>query len=202
MIPPDISQQSDYIVLQISQEAIQNCDTSEYVALLHGITDSLQSFEVAFQKYVLLISGYDDDPRELYQIPEVVSFIKDLNSKLPFWLYFVNTSDKKFFSWMIACLCQAMSLDQDEETIYADFNAEAYNDLIEYQFRNIVKLMSGLGMRESIQEKVLKALSANLASLMVVENGSINDSDGNLSYNFFTVRHTPQSSHFLVKQTD
>ena len=168
--PPDISQQSDYTVLQISQEAIQNCDTSEYVTLLHGITGSLQSFEAVFQRYVFLISGYDDDPRELYQIPEVVSFIKDLNSKLPFWLYFVNTSDKRFFSWMIACLCQAMSLDQDEETIYADFNADAYNDLIEYQFSNIVKLMSGLGMGESIQEKVLKELSTNLASLMVVEN--------------------------------
>ena len=63
-----------------------------------------------------------------------------------------------------------MSLDHDEETIYADFDADAYNDLIEYQFSNIVKLMSGLGMGESIQEKVLKALSANLASLMVVEN--------------------------------
>ena len=170
LIPPDISQQSDYIVLQIPQEAIQNCDTSEYVALLHGATDSLQSFEVAFQKYVLLISCYDEDQRELYQIPEVVSFIKDLNSKLPFWLYFINTSDINFFSWMIACLCQAMSLDQDDETIYTDFNADAYNDLIEYQFRNIVKLMSGLGMGESIQEKVLKELSANLASLMVVEN--------------------------------
>ena len=170
LIPPDISQQSDYTVLQIPQEAIQNCDTSEYVTLLHGATGSLQSFEAAFQRYVFLISGYDDDPRELYQIPEVVSFIKDLNSKLPFWLYFVNTSDKKFFSWMIACLCQAMSLNQDEETIYADFNADAYNDLIEYQFSNIVKLMFGLEMGESIQEKVLKELSANLASLMVVEN--------------------------------
>ena len=168
--PPDNSQQSDYTVLQISQEAIQNCDTSEYVTILHGATGSLQSFESAFQRYVFLISGYDDDPRELYQIPEVVSFIKDLNSKLPFWLYFVNTSDKRFFLCMIACLCQAMSLDQDEETIYADFNAEAYNDLIEYQFRNIVKLMSRLGLGESIQKKVLNELSANLASLMVVEN--------------------------------
>ena len=71
---------------------------------------------------------------------------------------------------MTACLCQAMSLDQDEETIYADFNADAYNDLIEYQFSNIVKLMSGLGMGESIQEKVLNGLSENLAALMVIEN--------------------------------
>jgi len=51
--------------------------------------------------------------------------------QIPFWLYFVNTADKRFFSCMTACLCQAMSLDQDEETIYADFNAEAYNDLID-----------------------------------------------------------------------
>ena len=167
---PNLGQQSDHVVLQISQEAIQNCDTSEYVALLHDAKGTVQSFESVFQKYVLLISGYDDDPRELYQIPEVVSFIKDLNSKLPFWLYFVNTADKRFFSWMIACLCQAMSLDQDEETIYADFNAVAYNNLIETQFSNIAKLMSDLGMGESIQEKVLKELSANLASLMVVEN--------------------------------
>ena len=63
-----------------------------------------------------------------------------------------------------------MSLDQDEETIYADFNAEAYNDLIEYQFSNIVKLMSGLVIGESIQEKVLNGLSEKLATLMVIEN--------------------------------
>ena len=71
---------------------------------------------------------------------------------------------------MIACLRQAMSLDQDDETIYADFNADAYNVLIETLFNNIVKLMSRLGMGESIQKKVLKELSANSASLMVVEN--------------------------------
>ena len=71
---------------------------------------------------------------------------------------------------MIACLWRAMRLDQDEETIYADFNADAYNNLIETLFCNIVKLMTSLGMGESIQESVLKELSANLASLMVVEN--------------------------------
>ena len=63
-----------------------------------------------------------------------------------------------------------MSLDQDEETIYADFDADVYNDLIEYQFSNVVKLMSGLGTGESVKKKVLKKLSTNLAARMVVEN--------------------------------
>ena len=57
---------------------------------------------------------------------------------------------------MIACLWRALRLDQDEETIYADFNADVYNDLIEYQFNKIVELMSALGTGESIQEKVAK----------------------------------------------
>ena len=39
-----------------------------------------------------------------------------------------------------------MSLDQDEEIIYADFNADAYNNMIETQFSNIVKLILGLGI--------------------------------------------------------
>ena len=43
LIPPDIAQQSDCIVLQISQRNIQNCDTSEYVTLLHGNTDKSSS---------------------------------------------------------------------------------------------------------------------------------------------------------------
>ena len=55
---------------------------------------------------------------------------------------------------MIDSICQAMSLYQDEEAIYSDINADAYNELIENQFSNIVKLMSRLGMVESIQEKV------------------------------------------------
>ena len=71
---------------------------------------------------------------------------------------------------MIDSICQAMSMYQLEGTIYADFNEDAFNVLIENQLSNIVKLMSGLGMGESIQEKVLKALSTNLASLMIVEN--------------------------------
>ena len=55
---------------------------------------------------------------------------------------------------MIDSICQAMSLYQDEETIYSGLNGDDYNELIENQFSNIVKLMSRLGMVESIQEKV------------------------------------------------
>ena len=95
-----------------------------------------------------------------------------------------------------------MSLDQDEETIYADFNAEAYNELIETQFSNIVKLMSGLGMGESIQEKVLKELSANLAALMIVENWKDEASWCDYPTNSSQSDTLQVKSHFLDQSTN
>ena len=63
----------------------------------------------------------------------------------------------RFFQ--IDSICQAMSMYQLEGTIYADFNEDAFNVLIENQLSNIVKLMSRLGIGESIQEKVWLVLS-------------------------------------------
>ena len=79
---PVISQQSDYTVLQISQEAIQNCDTSEYVTLLHGATDSLQSFESAFQRYVFLITTFTIF---IFPIFLVLKRIGPYGHRYPFW---------------------------------------------------------------------------------------------------------------------
>jgi len=36
------------------------------------------------------VSGYDDDPRELYEIPEVVAFMRKADESCPCWIYFSN----------------------------------------------------------------------------------------------------------------
>ena len=130
-------------------------------------------------------------------INQKVSFLNQHNSVQHFWNYKKANLNKPLIQvahqtgiepvtcWLTTSYCYLSQLlanyhyFRDVNTRLLLFNAEAFNDLIEYQFNNIVKLMSGLGMGESIQEKVLKELSANLASLMVVENWGINDSEGN-----------------------
>lgn len=34
--------------------------------------------------------GYDDDPRELFEIQEVRQYVSDLDVKFPFWLFFLS----------------------------------------------------------------------------------------------------------------
>jgi len=50
---------------------------------------------------------------------------------------------QKKISWRIDSILYAMSLYQDEKTIYSDFNADAFNELTEKQFSNICKIIDG-----------------------------------------------------------
>jgi hypothetical protein len=51
----------------------------------------------------LFIEGYDDDPREIYAIPEVRKFYQELWQRWPYWLYFCNL--------MMMVMCCLDSLD-------------------------------------------------------------------------------------------
>ena len=42
-------------------------------------------------KVAVLFEGYDDDPREVYEIPEVRRFCATLDRRFPYWFYFLTT---------------------------------------------------------------------------------------------------------------
>jgi len=49
----------------------------------------------------LTISGYDDDPRELYEIPEVCRWAKEIIKEFPVLLFFLkDTSIDRFITWI------------------------------------------------------------------------------------------------------
>jgi hypothetical protein len=75
-----------------------------------SLLDRLQiSPDLAFHsqgKVELIISGYDDDPRELYEIPEVRKFIQAADRELPD-LFFFARNEEPSFSLQLFALCQA-----------------------------------------------------------------------------------------------
>ena len=57
--------------------------------------------KVANTTVLFSIFGYDDDTRELYQIPEVISYTRELLDKYPYFLLFFN--DLMHIKWAIIC---------------------------------------------------------------------------------------------------
>jgi len=52
----------------------------------------------------LFIEGYDDDPREIYAIPEVRAFYQQLWQRWPYWLYFCNLDTENLMMMVMCCL--------------------------------------------------------------------------------------------------
>ena len=64
----------------------------------------------------LVIDGYDDDPRELIDLPEVPAFLRELDQKWPFWAFFFNQVDDSI-KILLSCLCASRYLGRGQVEI-------------------------------------------------------------------------------------
>lgn len=77
------------IVLEISRREIEDCNISSALESLHVITDSELNVKRFKESLLFQVSGYDDDPRDLPEIPEVRRYFARLNEEWPHWLWFL-----------------------------------------------------------------------------------------------------------------
>jgi hypothetical protein len=88
----------DYSVVMttIHRNQIEAGDLNVFLEILRGLNiqepehASVQRLRGLQSKIGFLIDGYNDDPRELFQIPEVRKYFQQIQAVWPFGLYFFN----------------------------------------------------------------------------------------------------------------
>jgi hypothetical protein len=78
------------LLVVISKEEV---DSQKVASPLGALKTLLQSPERAryFQEKVdIAFHGYDEDSRELFEIPEVRNFVYRLDEEFPYWLFFLS----------------------------------------------------------------------------------------------------------------
>ena len=93
-----LSPKATLIGLPINKTEIVNCDTRPATKFFDNIVASKSTFK---NSVMLSISGYDYDPRELFEIDEVRAYVQKLLSRSPHLLYY--TYHDECFSWLMAC---------------------------------------------------------------------------------------------------
>lgn len=77
------------VLIEFSRHNIEAGYVSSAISRLYSLTDSFENI-VAYQNCVsFTISGYDDDPRELPEIPEVRRFMRQVVLEWPHWIWFL-----------------------------------------------------------------------------------------------------------------
>lgn len=81
----------DYRRVAVPLEEVQTCSMGYIVALLNRLSKTRESMLASRGKLEIYFPGFDTDPRELYQIPEVRRwFTTSIEYGIP-WFYFLDT---------------------------------------------------------------------------------------------------------------
>jgi len=95
----------DNLVLMASRSEVESGDTLPALASLRKLLVPDNAAKVK-GRLVFGVNGYDDDPRDLWEIPEVRSWMQKLDSQFPYWLYFMDTGPVSTLAFIAFSLCR------------------------------------------------------------------------------------------------
>jgi len=108
----------DFLNIVISREDIEAGDIGSTVSVL----EKLLNPEVAL-KYCEMVDiavyGYDDDPRELNELPEVRDFVYKLDAEFPYWCYFLSKR-RTGLMFILSCFCPPHLTPESRDRIWLE----------------------------------------------------------------------------------
>jgi hypothetical protein len=80
----------DFLILVVSREQVESADITDVLDVLEKLLTSPEIALEFCERVDITFDGYNDDARELFEIPEVRNFVYELDNQFPFWLYFLS----------------------------------------------------------------------------------------------------------------
>ena len=81
------------VVLMISRREVEAADVLSIVSRLKVFLATREDAWRYRGQMALVVDGYNNDPRELVDIPEVRALLRGLEAAWPYWAYFFNQVD-------------------------------------------------------------------------------------------------------------
>lgn len=124
-----------FIIVDIARNIVESGNISSVLERLHILTDSAENVRLYRESMTFIFSGFDNDPRELPEIPEVVTFMRKLCEAWPHWLWFL-TRDTGSIALLMALLCKVRVLRSEGGEFATEFEhivevEEKLQDLIQ-----------------------------------------------------------------------
>ena len=110
------------VVLQISREEVEAKNVAHPLDMLMVLTDNKDKFFLYKESLVVVFDGYEDDPREMAQIPEVRKYIKHLVEIWPYFPWFM-VRNAGCVALLLSFLCECIFFTQENGEIGLRFNS-------------------------------------------------------------------------------
>jgi hypothetical protein len=92
------------VILMISRRQVEAFDIASVLTNLKPFTATREDAWLYRGQMALAVDGYNDDPRELIDIPEVRALLQELYQQWPYWAFFFNQVDDTI-KILGSCVC-------------------------------------------------------------------------------------------------
>ena len=155
------------VFLMFSRRQVDTCDFAEPLEFLRGLTADPRAALDYCGRISLVVDGYNDDPREIFEVPEVRTFIKGLDRQWPYWFFFLSQADDSI-KLLESCLCDTIEVMPGVASIYLKQMERA---LVRH-FAAMNRLCEAL----NVPEEKIEEISEGIISL--IHNASVEQIDG------------------------
>lgn len=151
----EITDATGYLVLSIGRKSIE---TGQVEGTTNFFSRLCRNDAAAMRnagKVNLHIQGYDDDPRELWEVPEVVQWFKAVEPLVRYWFFFLRSNDQpNGLKLLAACVCDATrevvcTSVAPEKRLRVSMNSELLSSFMHRNFVWLNELTERLDMPES-----------------------------------------------------
>ena len=111
-----------YFLYPVDRQSVETCSEKEIISIKDYVKN-ITTVSIAKQhlnRFKLIISGYDNDTRELYEIPEVCVWARDCFQKIPYLIYFLDhASTYPFISWLLGPISKTVAFSKEFESTFS-----------------------------------------------------------------------------------
>jgi len=112
------------VVLLISRREVEQADIPSVLSRLKVFLATREDAWRYRGQMTLVVDGYNHDPRELVDIPEVRSLLRRLEAEWPYWAFFFNQVDDSI-KLLLSCVAGSRYLGRGAVEMDADLVAAA-----------------------------------------------------------------------------
>lgn len=151
-----------YIVFMIDRQAVETMDLSLVLHFMKRLTSSKEFALHCQGKIEIGIDGYNDDPRELFEIDEVRRYLGELDRNFDELFFFVRSEEPAATLRMFVSCLMGMnwigkkSTPGNPQPVLIDFRKAP--DFIPRHFDGLNLICEWLGLSEAENERISKAV--------------------------------------------
>jgi hypothetical protein len=143
----------DFLFVVTSREDVERGDIGPTLNTLNSLVSSRENALKYRGRVDLRVHGYDDDPRELFEIPEVREYLRRLDERFPYWFFFLTTETDALKLLMFS-LCGINKVSPTTTSV----NQTDFQNFIAYHFGAFNHVFDAFGVDEQLNVEMSEEL--------------------------------------------